>query len=160
MELGWQFVIMDLDAYLPFNQFYYRTDLIVNLFYSNNSNIDSYDISYIENGIPKNEIVTKSELKPITLTEKILKEILGAPILGSNNEFVIRFERIENNGYKYNIRIEPNSEGNWKVSVNGKNCQTVKYLHNLQNYIRHNTADNHRGHTLLYVANNQNQIII
>ena len=89
-----------------------------------------------------------------------MKEILGAPILGSNNEFVIRFERIENNGYKYNIRIEPNSEGNWKVSVNGKNCQTVKYLHNLQNYIRHNTADNHRGHTLLYVANNQNQIII
>ena len=54
---------------------YYRTDLIVNLFYSNNSNIDSYDISYIENGIPKNEIVTKSELKPITLTGKILKEL-------------------------------------------------------------------------------------
>lgn len=151
---------MDLDAYLPFNQFYYRTDLIANLFYSNNSNADYYDISYIENGIPENGTVTKSELEPITLTKGILRQVIGEPILGSNNEFVIRFERIENNGYKYNIRIQPDSEDTWKVSVNGGNCQTVKYLHNLQNYIRHNTGDNNHGHILLYVTNNQKQIII
>lgn len=109
------------------------------------------NISYVENGHTNNIFVKEKELKPIPLTSELLDKLIGNRKT-SNDDFVVRFKNEE---YEYIVRVEFDTSGSWVVSVNGENHKQVKYLHELQNYIKNN-ADGH----IIVLIDNSNTLVI
>ncbi|MBO8483154.1 MAG: hypothetical protein IAB75_03435 [Bacteroidetes bacterium] len=131
-------------TYQPFNQVCYNGHLAQ--IHSTNNDIN---ISYVENNCTKNIYVKENELKNIALTSDLLDKLIGNRKFGVG-DFVIQF-----NGGDDTVKVELDTTGSWLVSVNEKNQKQVKYLHELQNYIRKNT----NGH-ILFLVDNSNILAI
>ena len=131
-------------TYEPFNQVRYKEHLAQIHSIGNDINI-----SYIDNGYANNIFVKENELEPIVLTSELLDKLIGNRKT-SSDDFIVRF-----NCKNYAVRVELDTNGSWLVSVNEKNRKQVKYLHELQNYIRKNT----NGH-ILFLVDNSNTLVI
>lgn len=133
-------------TYKPFNQVKYK-ELLAQI-HSTNNNIN---ISYVENGCANNIFVKENELEPIPLTSQLLDKLIGNRKT-SNDDFIVRFK---NGEYEYSVRVELDASGSWMVSVNEENHKQVKYLHELQNYIKYNA-----GEHIIFLVDNSNTLVI
>ena len=131
-------------TYKPFNQVRYKEHLAQIHSISNDINI-----SYVENDYANNIFVKENELDPIVLTSELLDKLIGNRKI-SSDDFIVRF-----NGKDYIVRVELDANGSWIVSVNEENHKRVKYLHELQNYIK----DNAGGH-IIFLVENSNTLAI
>ena len=133
-------------TYKPFNQVKYK-ELLAQIHSINND----INISYVENGCANNIFVKENELKPIPLTSQLLDKLIGNRKT-SNDDFIVRFK---NGEYEYSVRVELDASGSWMVSVNEENHKQVKYLHELQNYIKNNA-----GEHIIFLVDNSNTLVI
>ena len=139
-------------TYQPFNQVRYDKHLA-----QIHSVNDKINISYLDNELTadgvqvttKNIYVKENELEKIPLTTDLLNKLIGNRRFDAG-DYVVRFE----NG-KYVVRVEFDANDSWTVSVNEQECMQVKYLHELQNYIRSKTS----GH-ILFLVDNSNTLVI
>ena len=103
----------------------------------------------MENGYVNNIFVKGDEITPIPLTIELLDKLIGNRKTNID-DFIVRFEK-----GTYIVRVKLEADDSWTVSVNDKNDKKVKYLHELQNYIRCN-ANKH----ILFLVNNSNALTI
>ena len=131
-------------TYEPFNQVRYKEHLAQIHSIGNDINI-----SYVDNGYANNIFVKENELEPIVLTSELLDKLIGNRKT-SSDDFIVRF-----NCKDYTVRVGFEANGSWIVSVNGENHKRVKYLHELQNYIKDN-ANKH----IIFLVENSNTLAI
>lgn len=131
-------------TYQPFNQVDYNGKIAQ--IHSINNDIN---ISYVENGHVNNIFVKQDEITPIPLTAELLDKLIGNRETNLD-DYIIRFE-----SRTYTVQVRLNTSDSWIVSVNGENDKKVKYLHELQNYIKHNA----NGH-ILFLVDNSNKLSI
>lgn len=131
-------------TYEPFNQVRYKKHLAQVHSIGNDVNI-----SYVENDCANNIFVKENELEPIVLTSELLDQLIGNRKT-SGDDFIVLF-----NGKDYTVRVGPDANGSWIVSVNEENYKRVKYLHELQNYIKNNA-----GEHIIFLVDNSNTLVI
>lgn len=131
-------------TYQPFNQVCYKGNIA-----QIHSTSGDINISYMENGYVNNIFVKGDEITPIPLTIELLDKLIGNRKTNID-DFIVRFEK-----GTYIVRVKLEADDSWTVSVNDKNDKKVKYLHELQNYIRCN-ANKH----ILFLVNDSNALTI